>query len=298
MDAFISHASKNAATAKRVEDCLVADGLRVWIDHDKLALGALLKSTLQQAIQDCRVLVLLWSKAAAESRWVAAEALTAFHRDRFIIPCVLDDTPLPVFLAQALHLKIDRGKGSMERLCRAVREAPKSANPLPPRMAYESPELRQAIEKIALQQRKVTDALGQNSAILGAMHQKMADVDMAAAEERWPLQVMVLILAGYHYKNAYMVKHWQAVQAGRGPADPLLLQAERRFLDALFVDPNECSALNGVGSVLILERELDAAEFFVRRAIALAKRDGRRYDAAEHDLRTILAYKRSTITIP
>jgi hypothetical protein len=158
-------------------------------------------------------------------------------------------------------------------------------------MAYESPELRQTIDKIVLQQRKVTDALGQNSVILAGMHQKMADVDMGAALGRWPLEVMVLNLAGYHQKNAYMVKHWQAVQAGRGPADPLLLEAERRFFDALFVDPSDYSALNGIGSVLFLERELDAAEFFVRRAIALAKRDGLRYDAAEGDLRQILLYK-------
>src|SRR5262245_57502795 len=136
MDAFISHASKNAVQADNVRDYLEAGGLTVWIDRGKIALGALLKNQLQTAIQDSRVVVLLWSKAAAESRWVQAEVLTAFHRQRFIVPCVLDDTPLPVFLSQALYLKVGRGKGEwVERLCRAVRESPKGANPLPPRMA-------------------------------------------------------------------------------------------------------------------------------------------------------------------
>jgi hypothetical protein len=36
-----------------------------------------------------------------------------------------------------------------------------------------------------------------------------------------------------------------------------------------------------------MEHELDAAEFFVKRAISLAKRDGVDYAAAEHDLALI-----------
>jgi len=36
--------------------------------------------------------VLVWSKAAAASRWVAAEILTAFYLPmrRFVIPCVVE----------------------------------------------------------------------------------------------------------------------------------------------------------------------------------------------------------------
>jgi hypothetical protein len=47
-----------------------------------------------------------------------------------------------------------------------------------------------------------------------------------------------------------------------------------------------------LGSILILGRDLEAAEFFIRRAIALAEQAGINYAAAEHDLAMILAFKR------
>ena len=88
-----------------------------------------------------------------------------------------------------------------------------------------------------------------------------------------------------------MVKHWEAILAGRPPADRLLDDAERCFYESLFVDPYDFSALNGLGSILIYERDLDAAEFFIRRALALAKRAGASYPAADHDLELVLGLK-------
>jgi len=72
----------------------------------------------------------------------------------------------------------------------------------------------------------------------------------------------------------------------------LIERAERFFFEALFVNPNDYSALNGLGSILIFERDLEAAEFFIHRAIALAKQDGIDYAAAKHDLAMVLAFKR------
>ena len=98
MDAFISHASKDAALAARIGQALADDGLQAWLDRSQSRAGALLRKELQDAIEASRVLVLLWSKAAAKSRWVAAEVLTAFHTDRHIVGCVRGEAPLPYFL--------------------------------------------------------------------------------------------------------------------------------------------------------------------------------------------------------
>jgi hypothetical protein len=57
------------------------------------------------------------------------------------------------------------------------------------------------------------------------------------------------------------------------------------------VDPVERSALNGLGSILMFERELDAAEFFQRRTIDLVKSSGGEYEPAQHDLDLILYFK-------
>src|SRR5207302_2367627 len=91
--------------------------------------GALLRDQIQSAIGDSRVLVLVWSKAAFQSRWVMAEMFTAFCLDRFIIPCVVDATPLPQFLGNAAYLDRRREKDRIgQRLCQAVRWAPPGAN--------------------------------------------------------------------------------------------------------------------------------------------------------------------------
>ena len=92
---------------------------------------------------------------------------------------------------------------------------------------------------------------------------------------------MVLALSGYHHKNAYLLKHWDQLQAGRTPKDALQLRAEAKFFETLFVNPRDPSSLNGLGSVLIGEREYNAAEFFILRAIEFA---GGHYPEAEHDL--------------
>jgi len=100
-----------------------------------------------------------------------------------------------------------------------------------------------------------------------------------------------LNLGGYHRKNAYMVDHWEAIQAGRPPEDPRLLDAERHFFEAALVDPTDLSAINGLASVLIFELELDIATFFNDRALALAHAAGVRYDDAEQD-KALIAWMR------
>jgi tetratricopeptide (TPR) repeat protein len=292
MDAFISHASKDADLASQIEELLEEDGLQVWLDNSEIRLGIMLREELQSAIQNSRVLILLWSEAAARSRWVAAETLSAFHLNRFIVACARDSAPLPYFLQNTIYLNVQpRTIDWAERLHRAVRESPDVANEVPTMMSSQSRELQQTIQFIIQGQGQVTDRLG-NRDLQGAREmQELVDNVMVEARNAWALEPMVLNLAGYHYKNAYMLEHWAAIQAGRPPKDPLIERAERSFFEALFVNPNDYSALNGLGSVLTFERDLDAAEFFIRRAISLAERDGVDYDAAKHDLAMILAFK-------
>ena len=294
MDAFISHSSKNRSLAAKVEAGLAAAGFDVWLDDTDITLGALLRSELQASIDRCRVLVLLWSKAAAASRWINAEWLTAYHLDKFIVPCTLDDTALPQCLRPTVALPIARlSATALAKLVRAVRDAPASRNPLGPLMRSESRELNEAITMVANAQAALTHQLGARKLAEAAEVQALLDDVMARALAMWPLDPMIVNLDGYHLKNAYMVKHWDAIQAGRAPADALLERAERRFFETLSIDPTDPSALNGLGSVLILERELDAAEFFVTTAIAAAEAKGMAsYPPAEEDLRLIRHYRR------
>jgi hypothetical protein len=294
MDAFISHSSANRSVAIRLETAFEAAGLSVWLDHSELHLGVLLANEIQDSIRSARVLLLLWSEHAADSRWVATEWLTAFHVGRFIVPCVLDETPLPQCLQRNFSLRTRRVTASVvESLTREVRGAPDGPNELAPVMRAESPELSKVIARIAGDQEMIGEALGEWKLEMARKRQALLDRVVNEALVRWPLDPLLVNLAGYHLKNAYMLKYWDAIQAGRGGKDPLLDQSERRFLETLAIDPTDPSALNGLGSILTFQRDLDAAEFFILTAIAAAKRQGTGYPAAEGDLDLVRRYKRS-----
>jgi len=289
LDAFLSHSSEDAALVKRLKLALEADRLAVWLDRTNIRPGFMLRDEIQAGIRDSRVLVLVWSKAASKTRWVAAEILTAFHVNRFIVACVRDDTPLPYFLQNALYLQVQpRRTEWLAQLGRGIRDAPAAANEIPGGMRNPPADVEAAARRLALEQYAILDLLNQNDVKGASVRQAALDPAMKAAEAQWRFQARILNLAGYHRKNAYMLRHWPEIQAYRQPRDPLLVRAERRFFDSLFADPLDYEALNGLGSILYFEREYHAAEFFIRRALALARKAGVRYSAAESDLALVL----------
>ena len=292
MDAFISHSSIDLTKATRIEQALEKDGLTVWLDRSEIRPGRLLRAELQAAIRDSRVIILLWSKAAAKARWVAAELLTAFHSNRYVIACACDKTPLPYFLQNTIYLNLGprqtRWRGYLPR---AVRDAPNAANEVPPKIGAPTAQLNETIDLLAEGQRHVADSIDRDDLKAAKDAQAVLNPAMKAAQSQWRFEAMILNLAGYHCKNAYMLRHWAAISAGQPPNDRLLDRAERNFYKSLFADPFDYSALNGRGSSLVYERDLDAAEFFNRRALALAKQAGVRYQEAEHDLAMVLAWK-------
>jgi hypothetical protein len=209
---------------------LESDGLKAWLDDADMRFGALLRKALQSAICECPVLVLVWSKAASNSRWVMAEMFTALHSGRFIIPCVLDRTPLPQFLQNTAWLERRRDRASLgEKLCKAIRAAPRRANQVAPFIASTKREVYDAVMAVAKVQKSELDALPSDRLQAAAYH-KIVDGALKRLERKFPFEPMILSAAGYHRKNAYLNKHWDAIQAGQAPKDRLLEEAERLFL--------------------------------------------------------------------
>lgn len=287
---FISHASTDARFVAAIDRALQADKLKTWVDRSDIRFGALLRDQLLEAIRGSRAVVLVWSKAAFKSRWVMAEIFMAYYLDRFIIPCALDATPLPQFLANSVYLDRRHEKRRLlQELGRAVRSAPAGANKPAAVMVSETPDLQTWIDRVGRAQYDVVAAAGNPKQ--AALLNRKVGADLRRLQKTTPLHPRVLNLAGYQCKNTYMLKHDPAIQAGRAPKDPLLQQGERYFFESLCVDPNDMSAINGLGNILFYERELDAAEFFHRSAIDRAKRTGRTYPAAQHDLALVLKFK-------
>ena len=181
----------------------------------------------------------------------------------------------------------------VEDLGRAIRDLPKGPIELAPTMSAQGPELSAALSKIMAGQDAIQEMLSKRD--LPKATEQQADLDAVVddALRAWPLDPVLVNLAGYHLKNAYMLMYWDAIQAGRGPRDPLLERSERRFLETLALDPTDPSSLNGLGNILFFRRDLDAAEFFHLAALAAAKQQGIAYPAAGHDLELVRQYKRS-----
>jgi tetratricopeptide (TPR) repeat protein len=284
---FISHSSANLDVAQQVETALTAAGFNCWLDHSNIRVGVLLGKELRQAIAGSRAVVLLWSKEAAASDWVATEILTAFHSGRFIIPCVISPPDLPQFLARSVHLNLQEKAGdALAALGRQVEQAPRRRNEFPALSVYQDQELTAAIQRIWRQQSAELEQVGRDLEAAQELHDKL-DPDMHAAEQRWRYDPTILSLAGYHRKNGYMLKHWDEYNAGRFPDDPLLGEGRKFFLETLFVNPVDFSALNGLGNILFFQGELDAAEFFVEKAVECSAKAGVDYNEAKSDLELI-----------
>jgi len=292
LDAFISHASADSRTTKSLVRVLEADSLTTWADYSAMRFGKLLVPEIHNAIRDARLFVLLWSKSARKSRWVAMEILVAFHRKKFIVPCVLDDCPLPQFLANSAYLDRRREKATLgAQLSRAVRTAPAGPTKVAPLVRGSSEIVDGLARAIGLGQYAVLEAVVHDRKRAESANNSV-DSALQHLHNMAPEDPMVINLTAYQQKNTYTLKYWDQIQAGRAPKDRLLARAEHNFFDVLFTNPSDASAINGIGTVLFYERELEAAAFFQRRAAALAKRQGMDYQAAKADLKQTVSHMR------
>ena len=290
---FISHSSVNLDVAEQVEAVLKEAGFDPWLDHSDIRVGALLGKQLQQRIKESRAVVLIWSKAAAASRWVATEVLSAFHLNRFILPCALSATDLPQFLSRSVYLDLRRGRlKALTRLVDQLKQVPRAHNEFLALNSYRSRELEKAIYQINTKQHALLNLVdGDDLPGAKKLHAKL-DPEMREATTRWRYDPTILNLAGYHHKNSYMLKHWDEYLAGRFPRDTVLQKGERRFIETLFINPIDYNALNGLGNILFFQGEIDAARFFMRKAIDCAANAGVDYEEAKNDLQ---ATRRQTL---
>lgn len=109
---FVSYARANEAVARRVESGLKAAGFNAWRD-DQLPAHRAYSEIIEQRLRGAAAVVVLWSKEAAASQWVRAEADFARTAGK-LVQAQLDDTlpPMPFNQIQCAHLRGWRGGGS------------------------------------------------------------------------------------------------------------------------------------------------------------------------------------------
>jgi len=90
-DVFISYSSKDKAVADAVCARLEVQGIRVWIAPRDVPPGSDFAESIIDAIDDCKVFVLIWSADANASAHILNEVNEAFNKGIVIIPFRIQD---------------------------------------------------------------------------------------------------------------------------------------------------------------------------------------------------------------
>lgn len=127
---FISHAWEDKALVRQLEKALADAGADVWVDHAGIRGDNNLPERINDALDWCNTLLLIWSKAASGSRWVKLEWTNAISLEKLIIPCPIDKTPpLPSILANTAYVDFSNGEQGARELLRALGLAQAAAEP-------------------------------------------------------------------------------------------------------------------------------------------------------------------------
>ncbi|WP_067488503.1 toll/interleukin-1 receptor domain-containing protein [Actinomadura hibisca] len=114
MDVFISYSHDDAAWVKSFAARLQGDGIKVAYDELFLLPGDPLVHSIEQAIRDSTHGLLIYSPAAAASRWVREEYQALLGRavddpDHRLIPVLIEDVELPPFAQNRVYIDFRKG---------------------------------------------------------------------------------------------------------------------------------------------------------------------------------------------
>ncbi|MEO9212365.1 MAG: TIR domain-containing protein, partial [Caulobacteraceae bacterium] len=119
-DIFISYARPSAPEAHRVAEALRALGYGVWRDDD-LPPHRSYAEVIEERLREAKAVIVLWSKEAAHSQWVRAEANLAREQGT-LIQVALDGVvpPLPFNQIQCCSLADWSGDADHHDWCKVT----------------------------------------------------------------------------------------------------------------------------------------------------------------------------------
>jgi len=148
---FLSYRSVNRPWVLNLYDVLRQQGHEVFIDQTELKAGDPLLYRIGEALAASQSGVLIWSKATADSKWVAREVATLENQvdtktEFCFVPIVLDGSGLPPMIATRIYLDFSSypdgpNGGELLRLLHAING--KSLSPEAAQFAMEQDEAAQ-----------------------------------------------------------------------------------------------------------------------------------------------------------
>lgn len=93
-EVFISYSSKQAEIAFAVCDYLEKHDIRCWVAPRDIPSGSNYTLEIPSGIQQCKVMVLMFSETATQSQWITLEVMSAVNNNMTIIPFRIEDYPV------------------------------------------------------------------------------------------------------------------------------------------------------------------------------------------------------------
>lgn len=89
---FISYARKDARFAGELAEALRDSGIKVWLDADQLIPGQDFFLEIRKAVAESDLLIVIFSKVATASNWIAREAELAVQAGIPVAPVILESS--------------------------------------------------------------------------------------------------------------------------------------------------------------------------------------------------------------
>lgn len=115
MSIAISYAHEDSAFVDTLAANLFKNRIPVWVDRWELKVGDSILRKIESAIQNADALLVVLSKASVESEWCKKELTAGLVRELeaksvFVLPIVVDDCNIPLFLKDKLYADFRKDK--------------------------------------------------------------------------------------------------------------------------------------------------------------------------------------------
>lgn len=120
---FLSYSRKDTTLVEQLEAALLAHGHTVWRDVESIRGGEQWPKAIGEAIAANHFFVLMWSQHAAQSHFVEFEWNTALALKKTIVPCLLDDTPLPPSLRAINGIPLQNFETGLPGLLKSLQQS-------------------------------------------------------------------------------------------------------------------------------------------------------------------------------
>lgn len=121
MRCFLSHNKADKDVARSIAAHLSLAGIDVWFDEWEVQAGDSIPGMLNAGLLGFDCFILIWSSNAKRSDWVRQELHAAImratvERSAKIVPCVLDQTPLPPLIQDRRYVDLTNVRSGVEEL--------------------------------------------------------------------------------------------------------------------------------------------------------------------------------------